>query len=304
MIWRFMTLMALSTFIAAFGLLADSPAVVIGAMLVAPLMTPILGVAISLIVDDRWRLLQSLTLIGAGVLLAIVAASLVSALAPGTVTADDLTGELLARTTPSLLDLGVAVAAGLAAGYVLTHPQAGSSLPGVAVAVALVPPLATVGIAVELGAREQMEGALLLFATNLVAIVGSAMVVALASGVAPIGGQRSQHGSVRTGLLVAATLLVAVAVPLTLHTINVIEDARFTRRALAAIEAWDPNADIVEVSANVTDNGRGDLSVVMATRNEPLPAWRLAELLRDRTERAVSVEVAYLPEVGDAAFAD
>ena len=82
-----------------------------------------------------------------------------------------MTPEILSRTEPSLIDLAVAVAAGIAGGYVLTHPRANASLPGVAIAVALVPPLATVGVTWQLGALEEAQGALLLYATNMIAIV-------------------------------------------------------------------------------------------------------------------------------------
>ena len=159
-LFRFGTLIVLSTTIAALGLIGNSAAVVIGAMLVAPLMTPILAVAAALVHGQARRLVVSFAVLIGGTLAAIGTGWVVSSVAPGTVTATELTPELLARTVPSLLDLGVAIAAGLAGGYVLTHPRAGSSLPGVAIAVALVPPLATVGISLELGATASAEGAL------------------------------------------------------------------------------------------------------------------------------------------------
>ncbi len=146
---RFIVLTVLSTTLAAFGLIADSAAVVIGAMLIAPLMTPILATAASLVHGQVGRLAVSLLVLSGGTLLAIAAGWGVSWLAGATLTAEELTPELLSRAAPSLLDLGVAIAAGLAAGYVITHSRAGSSLPGVAIAVALVPPLATAGVSLE-----------------------------------------------------------------------------------------------------------------------------------------------------------
>lgn len=303
-VWRFTTLIVLSTLIAAFGLLANSAAVVIGAMLVAPLMTPILGVAAAVVHGQLGRLAFSAGLVIGGTILAIFTGAAVSALAPGTVTSTELTSELLARTAPTLLDLGIAVAAGLAAGYVLTHPRAGSSLPGVAIAVALVPPLATVGVALQLGATSEARGALLLYATNLLAIIISAMAMLLFSGFVPHDVRTSARRGVRVGFLITGLLLLAVAVPLAAYTYEVIADRNYTRETLDVINEWDPNSDLVELSADIVDGKRGVVEVTMATSSEPIPAWRLASLLRDRTGLPVTVDVKYQLEANDQSVAD
>jgi len=140
---RFATLMILSTTIAAFRLIANSAAVVIGAMLVAPLMTPMLALAASLTYAQMKRFVGSVSLIVIGTVGAIATGWVVARIAGGSLTATSLSSELLARTTPSLLDLGIAIAAGLTGGYVLTHKGAGSSLPGVAIAVAVRTPMSS-----------------------------------------------------------------------------------------------------------------------------------------------------------------
>lgn len=145
-LWRFVALILFSSSIAAFGLLNDSGAVVIGAMLVAPLMTPILGLAAATVQAWMARQVESLAIIGGGALLAVGVGWIVARLLPEVDEDVSLPGELLARTAPNLLDLAIAVAAGAAGGYVLVRKEAGSALPGVGIAVALVPPLATVGI--------------------------------------------------------------------------------------------------------------------------------------------------------------
>lgn len=302
--WRFVTLIVLSTVIAALGLLSNSAAVVIGAMLVAPLMTPILGVAVAIVLGDPRRLLASVGLVALGVVLAIGAAYVVAAVAPGAVTGDELTGELLARTEPSLLDLGIAIAAGLAAGYVLTHPQAGSSLPGVAIAVALVPPLATVGISAQFDASDAARGALLLFATNLLAIVLAAMFVALAAGFAPIRLRDALRGGVGRGLVVTSVMLLLVSAPLLFHTIEVVEDRNFTRRAVSVIRDWDPNGSIIDITADVGSGGSGSVTLVMSTTGDPVPAWRLAQALSEQTGRPVAIDVQYIIESVDSAVSD
>jgi uncharacterized hydrophobic protein (TIGR00271 family) len=299
---RFGTLIVLSTTIAALGLIADSSAVVIGAMLVAPLMTPILAVAAAAVHGQTSRLGVSTAVLVGGTLAAIATGWLAGWAAPGTITVDELTAQLLARTEPSLLDLGVAVAAGLAGGYVLTHPRAGSSLPGVAIAVALVPPLATVGITWQIGAFEQSQGALLLYLTNFVAIVLSAMVMMLLSGFVPPDVRQIARGRVRAGLVVASVAVVAVAVPLTAHTVEVIADQRFNRQVLEAATTWDPAGRIVSVTADAGVD-RATVDIVMASSQAARPAWRLAEALAQVTGTPVDVTVEYRLEQRDEATA-
>ncbi len=183
---RFCALIALSSAIASFGLLADSGAVVIGAMLVAPLMTPIMGAAAATVTADNRRLVPALSIIALGTVLAIFVGGLMSMMAGGTVIdVRALPQEIRSRTFPGLLDLGIAISAGAAAGYVLPRRSAISALPGVGIAVALVPPLATVGITAELGLPTEARNALLLYVTNLAAIVFAAGVMLLFSGFRP-----------------------------------------------------------------------------------------------------------------------
>lgn len=163
--------------IATLGLVLNSPAVVIGAMLISPLMGPIMASGLAFAASDIYLGVKSLlSLIGSVIAAVAFSAALVWLLpfqAP--------TGEILARTQPNLLDLGVAVFSGLAGSFVMARSLSGgaaSALPGVAIAVALMPPLCTVGFGVGSGWNWQiMSGAGLLFLTNLVAIAASAFLV-------------------------------------------------------------------------------------------------------------------------------
>lgn len=165
----FAVLMILSTAIAGLGLLADSAAVVIGAMLVAPLMTPLLGGGLAVVQGNwpLWKQCQKSVLLGffsalcIGGLLGLIARSI----------GMGLTSELLARGEPTPLDLGVAFVSGIAASYCLARPKLSSALAGVAIAAALVPPIATTGISLALGEQDLAKGSALLFGTNVVAIV-------------------------------------------------------------------------------------------------------------------------------------
>ncbi len=163
--------------IATLGLVLNSPAVVIGAMLISPLMGPILAAGLAFAASDIYLGIKAfLGLIGS-----VVAAIAFSATLVWLLPFQSPTSELLARTQPNLLDLAVAVFSGLAGSVVMARSLssgAASALPGVAIAVALMPPLCTVGFGVGSGWNWQIiSGAALLFLTNLVAIAGSAFLV-------------------------------------------------------------------------------------------------------------------------------
>lgn len=167
----------LSAGIATFGLVLNSPAVVIGAMLISPLMGPILAAGLAFAASDVYLGLKSFL----GIIASVITAVLFAALLVWMLPFQSPTPEILARTQPNLLDLGVALFSGLAGSLVVCRGGGGggvTALPGVAIAVALMPPLCTVGFGVGSGWNWPIiSGAMLLFLTNLVAIGASAFVV-------------------------------------------------------------------------------------------------------------------------------
>ena len=169
----FMLLILLSTLIAALGLLDNSPAVIIGAMLVAPLMTPLLGFGLAIAQGNT--LLARLTI--KATLLGFFTAFCV-AYVIGLLFSDfhEATAEMASRDWPQMLDLLVAFVSGLAAAYASARPGLLAALPGVAIAAALLPPVATAGLATSIGHYDLALGALLLFAVNMVAIIFAAVV--------------------------------------------------------------------------------------------------------------------------------
>ena len=182
--FAFFFMLASSGVIATFGLLANSAAVIIGAMIVAPLMNPIISMSFGIMAGRGPLILRSLLTIAIGTLMTITMAFLLTE-AIGWKLAGS---ELVARMRPSLLDLGVAVAAGAAAAFAYTRPGVSSALAGIAIAVALVPPLCTVGIALALGHKAGTDvglaiggvsarGPFLLYLTNIFGIVLAAGLV-------------------------------------------------------------------------------------------------------------------------------
>lgn len=292
---RFGVLLVLSTTIAAFGLLADSAAVVIGAMLVAPLLTPIVAVSACIIQGWVQRLAASVSLLVIGSFAGIATGWFVGLIGDPTAVSTALPGELLARTTPGLLDLGIAVAAGAAAGYVLVDREATAALPGAGIAVALVPPLATVGICLEFGEGDLAMGALLLYVTNLAAIVLAAALTMLAMGFVPsLGGV--DRPRVIAGLAVAGAAVVAVAIPLGLHTQRVVQDRQLNDLVVRTVPDWDPSVNITDLHVD-TSGARDQVELQVAGPSEPQPAWRLADLLADAHGDPLRVEVTSVSDV-------
>ncbi len=180
----FLMLICLSTLIAAMGLRLNSAAVVIGAMLVAPLMTPLVGCGLALAQGNAVLIRHAIKAVAMGFILA-VAIGWVLGLGLRLTGVDTATEEMLARGSPGLLDLGVAFFSGMAAAYATARPNLSGALPGVAIAAALVPPIATCGLALAIAEDQLALGSGLLFATNIVAIILGAAISLWALGVRP-----------------------------------------------------------------------------------------------------------------------
>lgn len=167
----FGALISLSTLIAALGLVRDSGAVVIGAMLVAPMMTPLVAMGFALVQGNLKLIRSALRSVAWGFAIALLIGASIGLVlrffAPGL----EISEQMLDRGSPNFLDLVVALASGVAAAYAMGRPNLISALPGVAIAAALVPPIATSGLALTMGDLTLAGGASLLFFTNIVAIV-------------------------------------------------------------------------------------------------------------------------------------
>ncbi len=168
----FLYLTGLSVLMATFGLLADSPSIVIGSMLIAPLLYPILGIAMGFVMSNGEVLSRSmLTLakaMGMGLGLSFFGALFFG---DGTVT-----HEILLRTEPSLIYFFVAVFAGAAVSFALAQPEWSETLPGIAISVALIPPLAVVGIGLAMHDVAIIAGSTQMLLVNLIGIVFAAMI--------------------------------------------------------------------------------------------------------------------------------
>ena len=199
----YITLLILSTMIATFGLFINSSSVVIGAMLLAPLMQPIISLSMGVLRQDSGLEINGAKSIFWGVLAVIFTAAVIAAFTP----IDRLTSEMAGRLSPTILDLFVAIVSGVAAAYVKNNEKILGSLAGVAIAVALVPPLAVAGIGLGWTDWDMFIMAFLLFTTNLVGIVLAASLTFVFLGFSPL------HIA-KKGLLTWLMIVLLVAIPL------------------------------------------------------------------------------------------
>jgi uncharacterized hydrophobic protein (TIGR00271 family) len=249
----FFLLVFLSCTIATMGLLTDSAAIIIGAMLVAPLMSPIIGLGLASITGDSQLVRDATTALIRGLLLAVLVSFLL-ALANRYlpfIYFQDLPGEVLSRTRPSPIDLTVALAGGLAAAYALAMPNISAALPGVAIATALMPPLCVIGIGLAFGRLDVAGGALLLFITNTITIAFASTLVFFALGFSP----RAVAGSTRLprSLGLSALLTVVLLVPLSFYSVRFVQDAVDDRSIDQVVQkkVQDfPGAELVEWKSN------------------------------------------------------
>jgi uncharacterized hydrophobic protein (TIGR00271 family) len=222
---RFWLLLLLSSIIAAAGVVADSTATVIGAMIVAPLMLPIQGTMLATVLADRRNFTRSFLILIGGSASAIAVGFLVGLLAITPIVAAT-NDQVAQRVNPRLIDLLAALAVGAVGSIALIRRDISDTLPGVAVAISLVPPLTVVGLTLESGAPGQSAGALLLFVTNVAAILATGSIVMALYGVARIvrGGldERTRRSRRRHAVVVTTVVAALVGVPLALASVSAI----------------------------------------------------------------------------------
>ncbi|MEZ5267123.1 MAG: TIGR00341 family protein [Microthrixaceae bacterium] len=288
----FWVMMILATGIATFALIQDSTAVVIGAMLVAPLMGPIMGVSAAAVNGWGLRLVRSLLLVVVAAAAAVFMAWLISSWLPSV--GDIATNtQITSRVEPSLLDFCVAVFAGAAGAYATVDPRVSSSLSGVAIAVALVPPLAVVGITLEQSDYESSLGALLLFSTNVVSIVLAAVTVFVLMGFAALPPDRDQRARLRRVIGVFGAGALVILMPLSITSEDLWTEASNEGAAQRAVEAWLPSDGSVEF---VSVESEGDtLEISLSGPELPENTDDLLDRLTDRLEFKPKVTMRLSP---------
>ena len=211
----YLVLMVLSTILATFGLFSNSSPVIIGAMILAPLMAPIISLSMGVLRQENSLIKNSLITIGLGLLLSYIFAIIITLITP----LHSINAEISARIKPNILDLGIAIVSGAAGAYAHAKEEIAKTLAGVAIAVALVPPLAVSGIGIGWGSWEVFFGAFLLLLTNLTGMVLSGSLTFLLFGFSPFK-------LAKRGLLISSFVVFAISFPLAYGFIQVVKENR------------------------------------------------------------------------------
>jgi uncharacterized hydrophobic protein (TIGR00271 family) len=249
---RFWLLLVLSSVIAASGVVANSSATVIGAMIVAPMMLPIQGISLSTVLADGVNLIRSIVLVILGAAAAIGIGFVIGlVVAEPVVAATD--PEVASRVSPDLIDLVAALATGAVGAVALVRSDISDTLPGVAIAISLVPPLTVVGLTLESGAPAQAAGALLLFVTNVAAILATGIVILSIYGSRPAPGEVETSRPIRrrNAFLAIAALVVIVAIPLAIQSVHLAQQTATQSSIRSAAQSWAKSKgwELVSVTA-------------------------------------------------------
>ena len=282
---RYAFMAVMSCAIATLGLLLSSPAVIIGAMLISPLMGPIMLMGFSLSILDLAALRRAIFTMALGVVAAVTISFLIVRLSPLT----EITPEIIARTRPNFFDLLVAIFSGLAGGYAVIQRK-GETIVGVAIATALMPPLAVTGYGLAVGSMAVAGGSFFLFMTNLLAIALSVTVLSRLYGFGANHGSRSTMFQSAMVLAVFAALSVPLGIALRdiayeATAINTVKDA--------LLDPFDDNeARISDVSVQFPkrEDIRVDATILTRTR-VPDAASQLTAELTKRLGRPVDINL-------------
>lgn len=282
--FAFMTLM--SGGIAVLGLLLSSPAVVIGAMLISPLMGPIIGLGFALATFDSQEMRRTARALAVGVVMAVGFCALIVLFSP----LQTVTEEIAARTRPNLFDLLVALFSGLAGTYAMIRGRHGTIV-GVAIATALMPPLAVVGYGLATANVTVLAGSSLLFFTNLMTIAVAAAVLARIYGFAPNLSPRQT----RLQATLIITVLMALAVPLALSLKRIAWEAVVSRQAQAAMsDHFGSDARLSQLDIDYDSDPVGISATVFSARYNPRSEAEMTTLLTELLGRPVRVGIDHV----------
>lgn len=292
----FFIMMALSAIIATFGLLQDSSAVIIGAMLVAPLFSPILAIGLAIVQGDVRLLHLGIESSIKGIALAIGVALILTIPLP----LHNLTHEIVARSQPNLFDLLIALTSGAAGAYAIARKDVAAALPGVAIAAALVPPISVIGIGLALGNLIIASGAALLLLTNLIAITLAATITLLLLGFHPTD-RGKREVQLRQGMIGGLILLALIIIPLLTISDASIQDAQINQTIQETLNLELASHPDITLSDFDFEKKESDLEITaLIYTAEPLDEAfvdRLSQELQQATELTVKLKLISIPVI-------
>jgi uncharacterized hydrophobic protein (TIGR00271 family) len=294
---NFFTLLLLATVIATYGVLSNSTATVIGAMIVAPLMGPIMAMTSAVVMGSLSRALRAFALTVAGILAVILLSYLLALIVPVFTISFTSNGEITSRINPGLYALLTALGAGAAGAFIVSRAEIADAFGGVAIAISLVPPLCVVGISLRAGQMGAAKGSLLLFMTNFLAILFAGGVVLVIVGLGRSAVTKEQLHFRRRGLILFVICLLLVAIPLSLTAYQNIIGIQENNTATVTVQNWlqgtSYQVDTVNVNdqaVSVTVDGTGQTKPIQQLANQLSKALRRPVLLYFRTVPAQNSE--------------
>ena len=289
---NFFALLFFATVIATYGVLSDSTATVIGAMIVAPLMGPIMATTAAVVMGSMSRALRAIALVVAGVVTVILFSYILSWVVPDVTISFMSNGEITSRINPGLYALLTALGAGAAGAFIISRAEIADSMGGVAIAISLVPPLCVVGISLQQGQLDAAGGAFLLFLTNFLAILLAGGVVLAVIGLGKLATTRKHVRVRRVGFVMFVAGVFLVTIPLALTTYQGVIRAKENKIATSEVQKWLEGTSYQMVAVKVDDR------VVITTvegNGELNPVQELANQLALVLEHPILVNVRTLP---------
>lgn len=288
---RFSVLLFLATIIATAGVLADSTATVIGAMIVAPLMTPIMATTAALIMGNMRRAINSLLLVTSGVVGVIFLSWLMGHAYSGVISFSENT-QILGRISPKLIDLIAALASGAAGAFCLSREDIADSLPGVAISISLVPPLCVVGISLSAGEVDAAMGALLLFMINFLSIILAGGGVLALLGLNQAAMVKIQGTARRNAFLVVIMATLVITIPLVATGRKITDEALMEIQSRSAAADWVAETDY---EVRLVQASGDDVYIAIIGSGEPRAFADLVTAVQTAVGRPVVVNLEVAP---------
>jgi len=289
---NFFALLLFATVIATYGVLSNSTATVIGAMIVAPLMGPMMGTTSAVVMGSLPRALRAFALTVAGIAAVIIFSYLLTFVVPDVTISFTSNGEIASRINPGLYALLTALGAGAAGAFIISRAEIADSLGGVAIAISLVPPLCVVGISLQKGQLNAAASAFLLFMTNFLAILLAGGVVFIILGLGKLAVSQEQARFRRRGFILFVVCILLVAIPLSQTAYQSVIRAEENNNATAEVQQWLKGTSYQLDMVNVNDRV---VKVTVEGTGEMKPLNQLANQLAVALGRPVLVNLLTLP---------
>ncbi len=277
---RFFCLLILATGIATYGLIGNNVATIIGAMIVAPLMLPIMGLAFGISIGDGKAIKNTLLLSLAGIATSIAIGYLLTIPISGLVQPQNI-DQIVSRTSPRILDLLAALITGLAGAFAMSRSDVSDTLPGVAIAISLVPPLANTGILLATSEFSMAMGSFLLFITNFFAILLTGTALFAIMGFPRVSRRNQSLESRRKSIAIVIIMISLIAIPLTYNGYNINNNNLITQNVQEASATW-LNGTAYNVESINAENANNTVVLIVIGNGQLPPMQELEQLLNGK----------------------